>query len=148
MKKLLLLVTALVLAAGAVELIDGSGIVHLKGVTDLIHPFHAQTANLNLAVTDCNSVQSNAGAGGAVQISLPTPPSSGSCELTFVVEAAQTLTVKATNSATIRGAAVVSVANGTAASNVIGNTITIVSTSSTTWVSTGVVAPTTGWSIN
>ncbi len=69
----------------------------------------------------------NIGATGAIILTLPSLNNSGAYKkgttFGFYVAAAQTLTIKAANSMTIRVAGTVSAANGTVSSNVVGNYI-------------------------
>lgn len=92
----------------------------------------AKTANYTILPNDANKIFNNTGAAGAVNFTLPT--AFVGTKLTFYIDVAQSLTVTAPASTTIRIAGSVSVAAGNITANVIGNSVTLKCISATQWV--------------
>lgn len=93
------------------------------------------TSDLVLANTESGRVLTNSGASGAVIFTLPTPSDPASSNVSYVFEfhvrAAQTLTVKAPASVTIRNLSNVSAAAGSLGSSTIGSHLRVISVSAT-----------------
>lgn len=108
-----------------------------------------QTASATLKRWASGSLNTNLGATGAVIITLPNlndaDANKPGTKYRFYVAAAQTLTIQAANNMTIRVAANVSAANGTVASNTVGNFIELecidggAGVDATKWIATSVV---------
>ena len=93
----------------------------------------AKTTNYGIQVaSDGDNFFTNAGATGSVNFTLPT--AAAGLTYTFYIDAAQTLTITAGASTTIRIAGNVSASAGNITSNTVGNCITLVAISSTKWV--------------
>lgn len=90
-----------------------------------------KTSDYTVLFVDANKMFTNTGAGGAVNLTLPVLQG---LEFTFYIDAAQTLTITAPASTTIRVAGSVTSAAGNISANTVGNCITLKCISSTQWV--------------
>lgn len=97
----------------------------------------ASTTPVNLLVTNSNRVYTNQGAGAPVTFNLPT--ASVGQTFTFIVQSAQNVVVTASAGDTIRLAANVSAAAGTATSNQVGDVLVLVAINATEWIATSIV---------
>jgi hypothetical protein len=98
---------------------------------------------VTVAVDESNRVFTNEGAGAGVQFNLPA--AAPGLTYTFIVQAAQTLTVDVAAGDTIRLAGSVSAASGNCASSTVGDAIILVAINTTEWVAVSVVGA--GWSV-
>lgn len=101
------------------------------------------TSPISVVVSESRGVYTNEGAGGSVTFNLPTAVAG--YDYTFIVQATQNMVVTASAGDTIRVAAGVSSAGGTATNGTIGSTLRIVSINNTEWVALG--APNGTWSL-
>jgi len=94
-----------------------------------------KTSDYTVRVRDCGMQFDNAGAGGAVVFSLPVVTAAlVGLRYSFCVLAAQSLTVDAPASTTIRIAGSVSAASGNISASTIGDCVEIEAVSTTEWV--------------
>ena len=91
----------------------------------------AKTANYSLTATDCGKVIHNSGATGAVTLTLPV--AQAGLTYTFLVMAAQTLTVQASGTDKIAIAATNSVAGGHIAASAVFAAVTLVAIGTGQW---------------
>jgi len=98
-----------------------------------------ETSNYTLTNTDSGKAFSNSGAGGAVTLTLPALL--GGLTYIFIVDAAQTLTVRASNGAVIRVGGSESMVNGAASTSTVGNTLILYGdpTNTSRWVAVSVI---------
>jgi hypothetical protein len=117
-------------AAGVLEVNTGT----LGGLGKLLTGVvvTAKTTNYSVVTADKGTYFTNVGAGGEVDFTLPTAVAG--MRYTFIVEAAQVLKVIAGASTTIRIAGSVSAAAGNITNSTIGGVVTLIATSSTTWI--------------
>jgi hypothetical protein len=94
----------------------------------------AKTADYTVTAVNSNIFFTNTGAAGTVNFTLPTAVVG--LQYTFYIDAAQTLTITAGASTTIRIAGTASASAGNITSNTVGNVITLTAISTTQWVST------------
>jgi hypothetical protein len=92
---------------------------------------------VTITANDTDRVYTNEGAAGALTYNLPT--AQAGLTFTFIVDVAQNLIVQAGAGDTIRAAATVSAAAGTATSNTIGDVIRLVAINATEWYAISVV---------
>jgi predicted RNA-binding protein with PUA-like domain len=97
----------------------------------------AVTANETLAITDSGHTFTNEGATGTVTLTLPT--ASAGLNFTFVIQAAQTFTIAANLSDTIRYADIVSAAAGDVSAGDIGNVVRVEAINATEWIVTNLI---------
>lgn len=107
-------------------------------------PVTAVTTTASPATTDSGSIYVNEGDGDGATITLPAAQTSPSLLFTFIIQAAQTLTITAGSGDTIRIAANVTAAAGSISSNTVGSAITLVCINATEWVATASVG---SWTI-
>lgn len=107
-------------------------------------PVTAVTTTASPATTDSGSTYVNEGDGDGATITLPAAQASPSLLFTFIIQAAQTLTITAGSGDTIRIAANVTAAAGSISSNTVGSAITLVCINATEWVATASVG---SWTI-
>lgn len=103
----------------------------------------AKTANYTVLAADLNNFFTNAGASGTVNFTLPT--AAAGLVYTFYVDAAQTVTITAGASTTIRIAGSVSASAGNITTNTVGNCVTLQAISTTKWVAQSSVG---SWTVN
>lgn len=92
----------------------------------------SKTSNYPVLLTDSGRVLNNVGAGGSVNFTLPT--AAVGLQFEFVITDAQTMTITAAASTTIRIAGTASASAGNITANSVGNTIRLVATSTTAWI--------------
>lgn len=92
----------------------------------------AKTSNYSLTYTDANTPFTNTGASGAVNFTLPT--AFAGLEYDFYIDAAQTFTITAGASTSIRIAGSNSAAAGNISASTIGNSVKLKAISATQWV--------------
>jgi hypothetical protein len=92
----------------------------------------SKTANYTVVPSDADTFFNNTGAGGTVNFTLLS--NFVGMKFTFYIDAAQTLTVTAPASTTIRIAGSVSAAAGNISANTVGNCVTLKCISATQWV--------------
>jgi hypothetical protein len=92
---------------------------------------------VTINVADSNRVYTNEGAGAGVQFNLPSAETG--LTYTFIVQAAQTVTVDAADGDTIQLAGSVSVASGNCASATVGNVVVLVAINAAEWVAVSIV---------
>lgn len=102
----------------------------------------AKTGNYTVLSTDTETHFDNTGAAGTVNFTLPTAVAG--YQYTFYVSAAQTLTVTAVGSDTIRNAGTVSAAAGNITSNTIGSTLRLYAPAALKWIITTITGTWTG----
>lgn len=104
-----------------------------------------QTVNYSVLSGDSKKTFTNAGAGAGVTFQLPT--CAAGLQYTFIIQAAQTLTVKAGVSDKIRNAATLGAANGTAVDSTIGDSSTMecIGTSPSEWDFISIIGS--GWNV-
>jgi len=115
---------------------------NLTGLGDDDHPQYLQktlsaedhTANDTLTAAESGSVHTNKGAGGAIELTLPT--AAAGLTFTFVVAAAQFLRVNAASGDTARYLSDVSASAGYFRSNNIGDQLTVTAINDTEWIVT------------
>jgi hypothetical protein len=97
----------------------------------------AVTTTASPASTDSAAVYTNEGDANGAAITLPTAAAGYS--FTFVIQAAQTLTITANTGDTIRIAGNVTAAAGAISAATVGNAVTLVAINATEWVATSAV---------
>lgn len=102
-------------------------------------PVTAVTTTASPATTDSGSIYTNEGDADGAAITLPAAQTSPSLVFTFVVQAAQTLTITAGAGDTIRVAGNVTGAAGSISCATVGSVITLACINATEWVATSVV---------
>lgn len=115
-------IAAAVFAAGGVS----SGLNFLRPVAAEV------TSPETVAVADTGKVITNEGAAGAVTYNLPT--AAAGYQYTFIVQSANDMVVTAATGDTIRLAASVTSAAGTATNGTVGGVLTLVSINNTEWI--------------
>jgi hypothetical protein len=116
---------------------SGIGFLATKRVTE------AHTSGDTLNVVESYSLHTNEGAAGAVALTLPA--AAVGLEYHFYVQAAQNVAVTAGAGDTIRVAAGVSSAGGTATNGTVGGYLALVAINATEWVAMG--TPTGTWTL-
>lgn len=127
-------------AAGSLRITDGStGIGALESARRVAAEI---TSPETVAVTDSRKAFTNEGAGGAVTYNLPS--AAAGLEYVFIVQATQNMVVDAAAGDTIRVAAGVSSAGGTATNGTIGGVLHLLAINETEWIS---IASTGTWTL-
>ena len=133
--------STLEMTAGAAARIKALGVgtseLAAQAVTDAkraAHTVEAHTADDTLSSAECHTTHSNAGAGGAINLTLPT--AAAGLKLTFAVKDAQYLKITAGAGDEIRVGKWVSVAAGYLRSNTVGAVVTLEALDATTWLAT------------
>ena len=127
-------------SAGVVQVTDGSsGMGSLRALRTAT----ARTGDATLAATDSLSFQTNEGASGAVNLTLPTAVAGYSMGL--IVQANQYIRFTAATGDTIRDGSTVSAAAGYIRSTTVGSTLIIQSINATEWI---VVSKTGTWTVD
>lgn len=94
----------------------------------------ACSTSQSITADQTNQTFSNAGAAGAVTLTLPTPVAG--YKYTFICAAAQTLTLDISGSVVIGLGEIATTAGGAVSANTIYSSITLIALSPTLWVAT------------
>lgn len=127
------------ISAGSLNLNGAANIAGFNLLTE------AKTSDATLASTQSGRIQTNEGAAGAVNLTLPTATATSGYLIEAVVQANQYLRFTAATGDTIRDGATVSAAAGYIRSTTVGSTIRLYCINATEWI---VLSKTGTWTVD